>query len=59
MGRILNSDAWATALPCALLAALILAVAMGGCAENPIGGKSLKQFWDERDRAMHAQPARR
>lgn len=58
MGRLLNSDAWAHGLPCALLAALIVAVLLGGCANNGLGGKTLKEFWDEHDRAAHALPRR-
>lgn len=59
MGRILNSDAWAHGLPCALVVGLIVAVIMGGCANNPIGGKTLKEFWDGHDRAGYFRPARR
>lgn len=59
VSHFLNSDAWANWFPVGLLAALMLAVALGGCAENPIGGKSLKQFWDGLDRDHYSRPARR
>ena len=51
MSRILNSDGWAHGLPCALLAALILAIALGGCAAlRDIGGQDTRDWWQQKER---------
>ena len=60
MRRFLNSDVGAWVTPCALVAGLLVAVyGLGGCSDIPKPGKSVKEFWDERDRASPSRSARR
>lgn len=52
MARLLHSDGWAHSLPFAILAALIMAVALGGCEmlRDFQGPKDTSSFWDRLDR---------